>query len=59
MSTPACPCCTEGGNSVLSNGNEAVNLQAVTNVPVEAVGDYREDDSYVQGVFREPDIAGS
>lgn len=49
----------DGGNSTLTNQNEALILQrCVSSVPAQAVG-YQEDDSHVTPMFRDADVAGS
>ena len=59
--TMAAPCaCTTGGNQQLVNGNEAVTLDHTIESTATRTGPLsNEDDSHVQGVYREADFAGS
>jgi hypothetical protein len=51
---------TEGGNKNLVNGNEAKAIQASYEGIQSRTGTLSaEDDSHVQGIFRESDFAGS
>ncbi len=56
----AAPCaCTPGGSTVIVNGDEAHTLDAsIESTPV-VVSELGEDDSHVQGIYREQNFAGS
>lgn len=51
---------TEGGNRNLVNGQECEAILATYEGMAARVGDLsNEDDSHVQGIYREEDFAGS
>lgn len=50
----------DGGNLTIINQDEQEILnRAVASVPMVAAPGSQEDDSHVQGIFREPNVAGS
>jgi hypothetical protein len=50
---------TAGGNTHLINGNEAAVVPTQEQMAVRSGPLSNEDDSHVQGVYREQDFAGS
>jgi hypothetical protein len=51
-------CPTTGGDKNIVNGNEADVIPTYEHMSV-VVSDLSEDDSYVQGIYRETNFAGS
>lgn len=51
-------CPTTGGSTVIVNGNEADVIPTQEHMSV-AVSPLSEDDSHVQGIYRETNFAGS